>query len=301
MPFTLIKGRFRATGASPDGDSIRFFADDPQLIQGLPGPFDSRPRPFAQLRLEGIDTLETHYAGRHQPDRWAHAATDRLLDFVGIRGVVWDAKHATVVSVGTDDTRGYILSREREKNRRPVAFLFAGDPPEADGAPVFLDTARLRQSYNVVALTEGLAYPTFYQALFADLRAAMTAEVTAARAAGRGLWPEDATNTGVEATDLGVLIDGVPLLPKLFRRLSDFMAAQGTAVGFREALEAAREPVLDLATANFTHFDTFVEQASGSTRIRLTVPPEQLVFDPMPAAATNAFAALVGAPLTGMA
>lgn len=298
MPFTLIKGRFRATGASPDGDSVRFLADDPALIYALPGPFDSRRRPFVQLRLEGIDALETHYAGRHQPERWAHAATDRLLDFVGIRDVVWDARHATVVSAA-DDTRGYILSREREKNRRPVAFLFAGDPTEADGAAVFLDEARLKQSFNFVALAEGLAYPTFYQALFADLRGEMTAQVVAARTAGRGLWPQDGTNTGVDATSLSVLIDEVPILPKLFRRLSDYMAAEGSAVGFRAALEKAREPVLDLATANFTHFDTFIEQDDGSTRVRLTVPPEQLVFDPMPAAPANAFAAMVGAPLTG--
>lgn len=298
MPFTLIKGTFRVVGASPDGDSIRFHADDPALICALPGPPDNRPRPFAQLRLEGIDSLETHYAGRHQPERWANAATDRLLAFAGITGVRWDARHATVVAAN-DGTRGYILSREREKNRRPVAFLFAGDAAEADGTPVFLDVARLRQSYNHLALAEGLAYPTFYQGLFADLRAELTAQVAAARAGGLGLWPEDATNTGVDATDLSVLIDGVPLLPKLFRRLSDYMAAEGSAVGFKAALAAAREPVLDLATANFTHFDTFIEQAEGDTRIRLTVPPETLVFDPMPAQPANRFAAMIGAPLSG--
>lgn len=297
MPFTLIKGSFRVVGASPDGDSIRFHADDPALIYALPGPRDTRPRAFAQLRLEGIDTLETHYNGRHQPDRWAYEATDRLLRFVGITGVRWDARHATVVAAN-DGTRGYILSREREKNRRPVAFLFAGDPAEADGAAVFMDVARLRASYNHLAIAEGLAYPTFYQGLFADLRDELTAQVVAARAAGRGLWPEDRTNSGVDATDLSVLIDQAPLLPKLFRRLSDYMATKGTALGFRDALEAAREPVLDLATANFTHFDTFVEQAEGSTTVRLTVPPETLVFDPMPAQPVNSFAALVGAPFS---
>lgn len=300
MPFKLIKGSFRVVGASPDGDSIRFHADDPALIRDLPGPRDTRPRPFAQLRLEGIDSLETHYAGRHQPERWAHAATERLLDFVGITGVEWDARHSTIVAAN-DGTRGYILSREREKNRRPVAFLFAGDSAQPDGSDAFLDPAMLRDSFNFAALAEGLAYPTYYQKLFADLRDAMTEQVVAARAAARGLWPDDATNSGVDATDLSVLIDEVALLPKLFRRLSDYMAAEGTALGFHEALAAAQEPVLDLATSNFTHFDTFIEQAEGSTRIRLTVPPESLVFDPMPTQPANRFAALVGAPLSGEA
>lgn len=98
-----------------------------------------------------------------------------------------------------------------------------------------------------------------------------------------------------------MLIDDIPILPKLFRRLSDYMAANGSALGFKEALEAAKEPVLNLEDQNFTHFDTFIEQAPGSTRIRLTVPPESLVFDPMPARPTNNFALMIGAPITGEA
>lgn len=121
MPFTLIKGAFRVAGMSPDGDSIRFAADDPSLVHNLPGPFEAQPQATAQLRLEGIDTLETHYGGRRQPDRWAHTATDRLFEFTGITEVVWDEAHRKVVSAA-DGTRGWILSRAREKNRRPVAF-----------------------------------------------------------------------------------------------------------------------------------------------------------------------------------
>ena len=43
--------------------------------------------------------------------------------------------------------------------------------------------------------------------------------------------------------------------------------------------------MLELPDANFTHFDTFVEQQPGSSSLRLTVSPENLVFDPMPARA----------------
>lgn len=300
MPFTLIKGAFRVAGLSPDGDSIRFVPDDPRLIAGLPGPFDPNPKPTAQLRIEGIDTLETHYAGREQPDRWAHGATQRLLDFVGITNVVWDANHKNVVSAD-DMTRGWILSRAREKNRRPVAFLYAGESNLSDGASVHLTPAMLVDSYNYAAVAEGLAYPTFYQSLFSDLREQLTNGAASARAAGLGLWPEDRTNQGIDATDLSVLIDQHPILPKLFRRLSDFMAATGSAAGFREALEQAREPVLDLRNLNFTHFDTFIEQAPGSTRIRLTIAPELLVFDPMPARPSNNFALMVAAPISGEA
>jgi hypothetical protein len=49
-------------------------------------------------------------------------------------------------------------------------------------------------------------------------------------------------------------------------------------------MEANREPVLDLTTSNFTHFDTFIEQ-DGHV-VKLTRLPEQIVFDPMPTRAT---------------
>jgi endonuclease YncB( thermonuclease family) len=299
MPFTLIKGSFRVVGASPDGDSIRFFPDNPALLHALPGgPPTPNPRPFAQLRLEGIDALETHYAGRHQPVRWARAARDRLLDFVGVEDVQWDANQSTIVAA-TDGTRGWILSRGKEKFGRPVAFLYAGDANETDGAQIFLKPDLLKSSFNFAALDEGLAYPTYYQELFSDLRNELTAAVKAARSGGRGLWPEDRTGAGFDAKSLAVIIDQVPILPKLFRRLSDYMAAEGTAVGFREALALGDDAVWDLRNQNLTHLDSFIEQAEGETVIRMTRDPEELVFDPMPQRPGNFFAAVIGAPISG--
>jgi endonuclease YncB( thermonuclease family) len=299
MPFKLIKGSFRVVGLSPDGDSIRFVPDAPELMHTLPGgPPEQTPKAFAQLRLEGIDSLETHYAGRHQPIRWARAARDRLLDFVGVRNVRWDAMEVTIVAAD-DNTRGWILSRAKDKYGRPVAFLFAGESQQADGTEVVLRADLLRASFNHLAVSEGLAYPTYYQALFADLRNELTSATQSARAAQRGLWPDDGTGAGLNATSMAVIIDQTPILPKLFRRLSDYMAAKGTAVGFREALAFGEDAVWDLRTQSFTHLDTFVEQAPGSTIIRLTRDPEELVFDPMPQRPGNFFAVMIGAPISG--
>jgi endonuclease YncB( thermonuclease family) len=284
---------------SPDGDSVRFAADNRDLINNLPGsPPDPNPRPSVQLRLEGIDALETHYAARHQPTKWARAARDRLLNFVGIQNVTWDSNQTTVVSAN-DGTRGWILSRQKEKYGRPVAFLFAGETVEPDGSQVMLRSELLRRSFNHTALAEGLAYPTYYQALFSDLRDELTSVAKAARANNAGLWPVDRSTAGFDATSLAVIIDEVAVLPKLFRRLSDYMATEGTAIGFREALALSEEPVWDLRNQNHTHFDTFIEQASGSTFIRMTRDPEELVFDPMPQVPGNHFAAMIGAPISG--
>lgn len=287
MPFTLIKGSFHVVNYSPDGDSIRFRPESRALVEGLAGGDRARfnARGHVQLRLEGIDTLETHFSppgggspSLHQPVELARAATDALMDYLNIREVVWDGAHRNVLSA-IDGTPGYILSRSVERNGRPVAFVFAGAADQEDGAPVFLNAEELAASYNFQSVDAGLAYVTFYKGLFSDLREALSARSGAARTAGRGVHARDATHSGFDAVSLGVITDEVPILPKLFRRLSDYMVNTGSAVGFKDALSAAHEPVLDLETNNFTHFDTFVHQEPGSALIRLTRLPEQLVFD----------------------
>lgn len=300
MPFTLIKGSFHVRNYSPDGDSIRFQPDDPGLVHDLLG---SRPRFNArnhvQLRIEAIDTLETHYTPPsgggtfHQPLELAHAAADSLLEFVGIKNVEWGPTHSTVTDAD-DGTPGYILARTVEKNGRPVAFVYAGTPSEADGTDVMLDVARLKDSYNYRAIAEGLAYATFYTGLFHDLRDELSAAAEAARAAKKGVYERDKTNAGFKASSLQVITQKYAILPKLFRRLTEYMVNYGTAEGFKRKLSQSREPVLDLRTSNFTHFDTFIEQKESSVQIKLTRLPEELVFNEMPTRPPNAFSAIMG-------
>ena len=300
MPFTVIRGTYHVVRYSPDGDLIRFEADNTALLQDLPGRVKINARNHAQLRIEAIDTLETHYSPPsgggtyHQPLQLAEAARTALMDFVGITNVQWDSAHNTVIAAN-DGTRGYILSRAVEKFGRPIAFVYAGDPPGQDGDSIHLDPALLRQSYNYHALREGLAYATYYMGLFNDLRATMTEAVNEARVANRGLYPIDATNNGITASSLQVLTEDHAIMPKLFRRLLEYMVNYDSAVGFKEKLAQSREPVLEIATANFTHFDTFIEQADGSEQIRMTRRPEDLVFDAMPTRPpANTFSGLMG-------
>lgn len=299
MPFVAIAGTFHVRGYQPDGDSLRFRPTDPTLLARLSGPpAKINPRGDVQLRIEAIDSLETHYSAggggtHHQPDRWAHTSRARLIEFAGIRNVVWDPAGSTVLSAD-DGTPGYILSRAVEKNRRPIAFVYAGALPEPDGSEVRLDAQRLQGSFNLAALHEGLAYPTYYKGLFSDLRDAMTGAVANAVAAGRGVWSDDGTVAGFDADDFASITTETPILPKLFRRLIQHMVSYGSAVGFKEKMMQSREPVLDLRDNNFTHFDTFIEQAPGSTVIRLSRRPDELVFDEMPLRPPEAFSLLMG-------
>ena len=286
MGFTLIKGTFHVVNYSPDGDSIRFQPVNRSLVEGLENGSRARfnARGHVQLRFEAVDTLETHFSppgggtsALHQPLDLAWAAVDDLLSYLGITDVSWDAAHRNVISA-SDGVPGCILARSVERNGRPVAFVFK-QPPAEDGADVFLDVEKVKSSYNWRSISAGLAYPTFYKGLFADLRDALAEETRQARAAGRGIHHADRTNDGFDAASLSTITDEVSLLPKLFRRLSDYMVNMGTARGFKQKLELAREPVLDLTQMNFTHFDTFIEQAEESTHITLTRMPEDLVFD----------------------
>ena len=277
MPFFVIKGTFHIEGYSPDGDSIRFRADNKEHWAKLSGPSAQlNAKDHAQLRLEAIDTLETHYQNTHQPLELAIGALEHLLEGLGITDVEWNETR-TRVTAANDSTEGYILSRAVEKNGRPVAFVYTGTSPEEDGSENFLDADRMRQSLNHRALQDGVAYPTYYEGLFHDLREALTEAVGHAREAKRGVWAEDRTNTGFEVEGLGSITDEHVILPKLFRRLAEYLEVGGSVAGFEEFLEARDEEVIVISTVHPTHFDTVVEVEGN--KVRMTEAPENLLFE----------------------
>lgn len=276
MPFYVIRGTFHVKGYSPDGDSIRFKADDESNWDRLDGPPPRlNSRKHAQLRLEAIDTLETHFGTAHQPLALARQATVHLMDRLGITGVEWNA-NMTTVTAANDNVRGYIVAREVERNRRPVAFAFAGDPADEDGTELFLNTTRVLTSVNAEMLRSGLAYPTYYRGLFPDLRIALTAEVATARAGDKGVWAEDVTNEGFDVPNLSAITNDHVILPKLFRRLADYLQGGGSGEGFKVSLAALGEEILIISTGHFTHFDTIIQEVG--TRVRMTEPPENVLF-----------------------
>ncbi len=285
MGFVSIRGTYHVTGFQPDGDSLRFQARDRSDWNRLPGRARLNGKGQAQLRLEGIDALETHFAAggaigvTHQPPALAGAARDRLLELLGITGVVL-APNGSTIAAAADGTPGFILSREVELHGRPVAFAFAGEPPDGNSADIFLDEALLRQSVNFQLMEAGLTYPIYYTKLFHDLRDALTAAVAEARAAGRGVWPEDRTG-GCRIGELAAITERHPILPKLFRRLTSFFAANGGAVeldGFTTWLEGGDERVRILSLGHETGVDDVIE-INGQT-VRLKFDSTDLVFIP---------------------
>lgn len=276
MSFTLIKGTFHVKGYSPDGDSIRFRDKDSANWKKLSGPVVGlNALEHAQLRIEAVDALETHYEGHHQPLKQAKAAGRFLLSTLGIHEVVWDGPQSIVVKA-EDGTEGYILARTTESYRRPVAFVFAGVTEEKDGKEVLLDASMLKESLNYKLVARGLAYPTYYNGLFSDLRIAFTDAMSKAREEGKGVWPSDETTKGFSVSDLGTLTDEVSILPKLFRRIMDYMGAGGKIDGFKDHLMKNCDPLVRIREAHFTRLDAIVE-VNGNT-VKMTEPPENLIF-----------------------
>ena len=277
MPFFVIKGTFHIEGYSPDGDSVRFRADNKEHWAKLSGPStELNAKDHAQLRFEAIDTLETHYQDTHQPLELAIGALEHLLEGLGITDVEWN-ETGKRVTAANDGREGHILSRAAEENGRPVAFVYAGTSPAEDGSEIFLDVARMRQSLNHRALEDGVAYPTYYEGLFHDLREGLTEAVGRARQAKRGVWAEDRTNAGFEVDGLRSITDEHVILPKLFRRLVEYLEGGGSVAGFEEFLEAKDEEIIVISSVHPTHFDTVVEVEGNA--VRMTEPPENLIFE----------------------
>jgi hypothetical protein len=258
MPFTLIKGAFRPDLGTPDGDSVRFLADDFALFQRLDGkPAKKLSQNTVQLRYEGIDALEKN----------------AILPF-SADATKTNIAQLTAALPGVPPGRGYILARQTDDNRRPISFVFAGDPPEADGAEVFLDAVRVRDSVNYRMIAAGYAYPMFYITLFKELRDEFVAALLHARAQGLGYWPADQTQTGVTFTGASSLKTLPPIFPKLFRRLEEYNNADLS--GFRDSLKPER--LLTISTSQFLGFEEVVA-VNGNT-VLLTRPPEDLIFVP---------------------
>jgi endonuclease YncB( thermonuclease family) len=290
MSLTLIEGHFRIIGAAPDGDSVKFYPNngktDWKLVHGSK-PVKSNLEGGAQLRLDGIDSLETHYAPTggelgtlHQPKDLADGAAQGLLDFLGFRDVERDSAEK-VISAQPEQIPGYILTRFADKYGRCVAFAFKGNRKGKTGASVRFEVDELRQSLNYHMLETGLAYPTYYSKLFPDLRNAMTKAVNAARAEKRGVWEKDKTMSGLKVDlVLEKLEDKAYILPKLYRRLVDFIAFNSgdtSLEGFSEWLNEHDDRVTILPEGHFTGFDQAVE-VKGQT-VKLNTAIENLIFE----------------------
>ena len=165
---------------------------------------------------------------------------------------------------------------------RAVSLAFAGSRKgrASSNGTAFVNVIEMKNSVNYQLLAEGLVYPTFYSKLYVDFREVLTAAAVEAREGGVGLWADDSTLEGFTLTTADQLTDSLVILPKLFRRLAEYLTDTSGSValsGFETFLSShADDKLYTVPAGQATNLDTLVE--IKGRKLKLTTPPEQIVF-----------------------
>ncbi len=223
--FLVIRGEFVIIGKSPDGDSVRFRPDSEALLTQLKNPSRIKVSKdgTVQLRFEGIDAPELHYGDLEQP--LGAKSRDVLLATMGFTNISVQNRQVRASTPAT--IRGLIFSQAAEGNGRPISYVLVGTAANGfdSGSRVELSTLLLQKTLNAKMLENGMAYYTVYSSTSPEHRSFLRGLTLKARAAKLGVWAIDQTNNFrlKQQSDIG--FQGQLILPKLFRRSSDYLSA----------------------------------------------------------------------------
>lgn len=250
MSYVLLTGDFHIfypdppvnawkQGPEPDGDTIRFRPDSPDLVHRLRRPGQPAPnfnaRGMIAVRFEGVDALETHFEGGHQPMDLALGARDAMLARAGFGAITYgDVPHDDKVrAVQNHPVRGYVLTNGLDGNGRLIAFVYFSAAPQPDRSEVMLEAPQMLASENAVSLQTGTSYASFYFTLPEPLTMVLATQARAAATAGVGLHARNDSRAGVPfaVTGIDALADLV-IWPKLFRRLRSYFRDGATDLLF---------------------------------------------------------------------
>lgn len=167
MKYTLIKGTFHVIGYSPDGDSIKFKANNiarwSKIHTEHRETFEEKLAAedgVITLRLQGVDALETHYTppslptpkdleqkgpktlkepdpgGHKQPVELGEQATDEFMHLLGIKKVEWQSwGKSTWISKVYMERRGKDICIEKKHEDHIPGYIVTGDV-EKNGRPI---------------------------------------------------------------------------------------------------------------------------------------------------------------------
>lgn len=233
--YQAIHGSFVILGKSPDGDSVRFIADNPDAYRPVYRAYRITPARdgSVQLRFEGIDAPEVHYGSAAQP--MGNAVRDALLARMGFTDVTF-SPNETVTAATPDRIPGWILTKGVDANGRPIAYVLLGDHDLPDSQAVLVDDALLAQTINYELTRLGLVYYTVYTSTPDEHRRVLRAAAAEARANLAGIWAIDATNRFALDTQADIEPGGQLILPKLFRRSTDFLKNPGGSENLKDWL-----------------------------------------------------------------
>jgi endonuclease YncB( thermonuclease family) len=224
--FRVIRGSFHIRGYKPDGDSVRFTAENPARFDGLYRDFkDISPTGDFQLRLEGIDAPETHYGLESQP--YGDNSRDRLISLLGFNRIERAAEK--IIDSTPEQMPGVILTKGFDPHGRPISYALPGASAQAaqslaDGNELEVPVELLAQTINARMVQEGYAYPLLYASTPDAHRGWLRAQAQAARMQKLGVWAHDST-PAYELVDRSSICagNGTLIFPKFFRRSIDYL------------------------------------------------------------------------------
>ena len=274
--YKAIPGQFVVVGKEPDGDSSRFIADDLGLFDELHRAFrikPSRADNSVQLRFEAVDTPETHYGNLAQP--MGDTARDAMLARLGFKNVQFGGSGGGLVTASTPALlRGMVLTKGVDANGRPISYVLTEKDAKGiqPGEWNFVGSRTLRKTVNWFLLEKGFAYYTVYTSTPKSHRDILRPAAQAARQNRLGIWSTDDTADFVLKDQSSIGPEGNLILPKLFRRCSDYLKA--VAKGFDGELtdwlranasgaRAENDLVLIEGTQGPVPFSTLIDQRNS--------------------------------------
>jgi hypothetical protein len=263
--YQIIQGRFVIQGKSPDGDSVRFIANDLTSYSYLHRAerINLSADNSVQLRFQAIDAPELHYGKYEQPQ--GKEARDDLLKMMGFKKIQYSG-NKVVSAAKPDSVAGAILSSAVERNGRPVSYVLLEKDikDREDGESIKLDADLLRKTLNYKLLEQGLAYLNLYSSIPLVHRLVLQEVTRQALSEKAGIWQVDRTSnfTLDELTSVTVP-DGQLIYPKLFRRCIDYLKAESK--GFRGNL---KQWLLWTETTSDNENDALL--LNGKTQVRLS-------------------------------
>lgn len=216
--YYLIKGTFHVVGYSPDGDSLMFKASSPKQWDKVQTEHRDEfmkkldaGNGAVQLRLQGIDALETHYSASpmrppshlsgkesdkaekpsiqqvRQPKPLGNLSTETMLSHLGVKGVnygsffgrhwideMWVKKGTRTLHFtekGEDELEGYIIVNDMDRKGRPIAWVYGGRTRTRNGTR--LTPARFKGRVKASVNYKLLAEGLVYPYYFMTLSAAV--------------------------------------------------------------------------------------------------------------------------------
>jgi endonuclease YncB( thermonuclease family) len=225
--YIVIKGCFIPKNYEPDGDSVRFIADNVDLYQNLHGSYRIKPSKrdkSVQLRFEAVDAPETHYGTAAQ--QFGDKARDQLLAWMGFKNIHFFSNNPEKVeSCDPETVRGAILSKAVDVNGRPIVYVLLEEQASLlnYGDWVKVDADLLKNTINYRLLAEGIAYYTVYTSTPYIHRKILSKVSLEALCANKGIWSLDMTSEFVLDDQDSIGPQGQLILPKLFRRCTDYL------------------------------------------------------------------------------